>query len=528
MKLKNKLIIQNHADFYPPKMQGKFTTKNCVAFSIAGLYSTAWTLSFAALFWGLNDKVFPPTAFAQPVVPNSQPLPPPPPQLLVPLRARPPAKRSLDINPAFRNRPYRLGPGDQIAIQVQRFPELNFTGAISPEGIIVLPLIGTVNMRGLTVEEAQQRLRERFAQFIKNPQISASVLVQRPVVVTVTGEVARPGFYPLQTPQLPAALAAASGTTPTAELRAVRVRRTLPEGSVAEQIIDILTPLQTGTSPPDLRLEDGDAIVVPYKQATADRKSDQDLASRYSLAAATTSVQITVIGEVSKPGFYTLPAGGGRISSALVVAGGVTGKADLRAVRVRRTLTDGTSVEEPIDLYTPLARARDLFDFPLASGDTIIVPELDTTTKNLDYDKALVSRSTLIKPRIYVRVLSYASGGLTSFYVENGSTFLDAINNLPVNLADLRHIALIRFDQKQGRAINRKLDAKAALEGNASQNPMLQDNDVIVIGRNLVERIGYAINTVTRPFRDLLGFILFFEQLRNGVTNLFGPTPSNR
>ena len=68
-------------------------------------------------------------------------------------------------------------------------------------------------MRGLTVGESQQRLRERFSQFIKNPQVSAGLLVQRPVVVTVTGEVARPGFYPLQTPQLPAALAAAAGTT---------------------------------------------------------------------------------------------------------------------------------------------------------------------------------------------------------------------------------------------------------------------------------------------------------------------------
>ncbi|MEO9123115.1 MAG: SLBB domain-containing protein, partial [Microcoleus sp.] len=256
---------------------------------------------------------------------------------------------------------------------------------------------------------------------------------------------------------------------------------------------------------------------------TPDRKSDRDLASRYSLAAAAVPVQITVTGEVSKPGFYTLPAGSGRISAALLLAGGVTGKADLRAVRVRRTLVDGSSVEEPIDLYTPLAKANDLFDFPLTSGDVIIIPELDASSKNLDYDKALVARSTLIKPKIYVRLLSYASGGLTSFYVESGSKFLDAINNFPVNLADFRHIALIRFDQKQGRAINRKIDAKAALEGNVSQNPMLEDNDVIVIGRNLVERISYAINTVTRPFRDTLGFILFFEQLRTGAKNLFGP-----
>jgi polysaccharide export outer membrane protein len=519
MKLKSQLIIQNISVFNSLKMQVKSTIKNSVAVSLAGFYSTAWTLSFAAVFWGFNSKTFSETALAQSVVPRDDRLvlPPPP----------PPANFNREINPAFRNRPYRLGAGDQISVQVQRFPELNFTGAISPEGVILLPLIGTVNLRGLTVEESQQRLRERFSQFIKNPQVSAALLVQRPVVVTVTGEVARPGFYPLQTPQLPAALAAAAGTTPTAELRAVRVRRTLPSGAVAEQIVDILTPLQTGIAGPDLRLEDGDAIVVPYKQVMPDRKSDRDLASRYSLAAAAVPVQITVTGEVSKPGFYTLPAGSGLISAALVVAGGVTGKADLRAVRVRRTTVDGSSVEEPIDLYTPLAKANDLFDFPLASGDVIIIPELDPRTKNLDYDKALVARSTLIKPRIYVRVLSYASGGLTSFYLENGSKFLDALNNLPVNLADLRKIALIRFDEKQGRAINRSIDAKAALEGNVSQNPMLEDNDVIVIGRNLVERVGYVINSVTRPFRDSLGFILFFEQLRNGVTNLFGPSPNN-
>ncbi|NJK74185.1 MAG: polysaccharide export protein, partial [Microcoleus sp. SU_5_6] len=208
--------------------------------------------------------------------------------------------------------------------------------------------------------------------------------------------------------------------------------------------------------------------------------------------------------------------------------GGVTREADLRAVRVRRTLLDGRSVDEPIDLYTPLSAASDLLDFPLTNGDIIFVPKLDDSTKNLDYDKALVSRSTLSKPRIYVRVLSYAGGGLTSFYLENGSRLLDALNGLPVDATNLRKVALIRFDQKQGRAINRKLDAKAGLEGNVSQNPVLEDNDVIVVGRNLVERIGYAINTVTRPFRDILGFLLFFEQLRNGVDNLFVPVPDRR
>ena len=513
MKLKNNSKI--------PNLDLKI--KKRIAFSLASFYSAVWSLSFTTIFCGINIK-FQQSALAEVVSQNLPSLPAlKEPQTQqkqeIPVNINPP----IEINPAFRNRAYLLGPADQISIQVQRFQDLGFTGQISQEGLIVMPLIGTVNLRGLTVEQAQEVIRDRLNRFIKNPNVSVSLIIQRPVTVTVTGQVARPGFYPLQTPQISFALSAAFGTTSTADLRGVLVRRTLANGAIAEQKIDLLTPLQTGIAPPDLRLEDGDAIIVPYQQVTADRKSDRDVAARYSLAAAQGPVQVTIAGEVSKPGFYTLPAGSGRISAALVAAGGATLKADLREVRVRRTLVDGSTVEEPIDLYTPLVNATELFDFPLQNGDAIVVPELEAG-KEQDYNRALIAKSTLIKPQIYVRVLSYASGGLTSFYIQNGSRFLDALNGVPLNTADLRKIALFRFDREQGIAISQKLDAKAALQGDASQNPLLEDNDVIVIGRNLVERISYVINTATRPFRDVLGFVLFFEQLRTGAQNLFGPS----
>lgn len=66
-------------------MPGKLTVKNPVACYLAGLYSTAWTLSFSTFFWGFNGQVFPETALAQPVIPTNQPLIPPP-----PLRVPPP------------------------------------------------------------------------------------------------------------------------------------------------------------------------------------------------------------------------------------------------------------------------------------------------------------------------------------------------------------------------------------------------------------------------------------------------------
>jgi hypothetical protein len=79
MKLKSQLIIQNISVFNSPKMRVKSTIKNRVAVSLAGLYSTAWTLSFAAVFWGFNSKIFSETALAQSVVPRDERLVPPPP-----------------------------------------------------------------------------------------------------------------------------------------------------------------------------------------------------------------------------------------------------------------------------------------------------------------------------------------------------------------------------------------------------------------------------------------------------------------
>jgi polysaccharide export outer membrane protein len=46
---------------------------------------------------------------------------------------------------------------------------------------------------------------------------------------------------------------------------------------------------------------------------------------------------------------------------------------------------------------------------------------------------------------------------------------------------------------------------------------------VVVVNRNLIARITYALNTVTQPFRDVLGFLLFFQQLDEAATSLFGP-----
>ncbi len=237
--------------------------------------------------------------------------------------------------------------------------------------------------------------------------------------------------------------------------------------------------------------------------------------------AALRATQVTVAGEVFRPGFYPLPPGS-TLAAALLSAGGGTTYADLRSIIVRRSLIDGTVIEQQVNLLEPLQNGTELPNLRLQDGDAVIVSRLEVGGDQ-DYDRILASRSTLAQQQIRVRVLSYAGGGVGTVPLPNGSTFLDALTAISPDLdnANLNDIALVRFDPEQGKAITQTLDGKDVLKGDVIQNVPLQDNDVIIVGRNLIARFSFALNRFTQPFRDLLGFLLFFDQLAQSSTGLF-------
>ncbi|MDY7022544.1 MAG: polysaccharide biosynthesis/export family protein, partial [Cyanobacteriota bacterium] len=422
---------------------------------------------------------------------------------------------------------YRLGPGDQIFIDVfvngLRSTELSIPNTVvGPEGTTIIPLIGTVRLEGLFLREIEQEIRTRLSQFVKNPQVNITLLVQRPVQVTVTGQVARPGFYPLGSAELPIALSTAGGTLSNANLRAVQLRRVLPDGRTIAAEIDLLTPLLSGLEPPNLRLEDRDIIFVPVQETLPTQGPERDIIESYSLAAAPTPVEVTIVGEVVKPGFYTLPAGLGRVSAAILAAGGATLTADLQSVIVCRVTIDGRVIQDVVDLYSPLKEATALPDVALSNGDSVIVPQLSLQELE-EYDRTLVANSTLVNQQITIRILSNAGGAVGAVTLPNGSTFVDVLGNVPLATGKLDEITLIRFDPQEGRAITRTLNGRAVLQGDPTDNILLQDEDVIVIDRNFSADLSFFLNSFTQPFRDILGFLLFFREISNAAEDLFGP-----
>ena len=287
---------------------------------------------------------------------------------------------------------------------------------------------------------------------------------------------------------------------------------------------NVIVPLQGVTTFNGLTIQETESLISQiYNQYVVDPDVSVTL-------VAQRGVEVTILGEVVRPGYY--PLGAPQISAALLTAGGTTGTADLRSILVQRRLPNGQLLEQTIDLFTPLKEGQELPDVALQDGDVILVDRLDPAALD-DYDRELVSRSTLATPTITVRFLNYGSGNLggatsgslTAIDLPNGSRFADALVRASLNpdTSNLGEVALIRFDEEAGRAVTTTLDGNEAFRGIPSENPPLQENDVIIVNRTVLAKLTYALNTFTQPFRDVLGFLLFFDQLADSTESLFGP-----
>ncbi|NJL36235.1 MAG: hypothetical protein HC899_05360 [Leptolyngbyaceae cyanobacterium SM1_4_3] len=93
---------------------------------------------------------------------------------------------------------YRLGPGDALAATLPFYPELNFQATLDLEGNVIVPLAGVLSVEGLTLQQATDSIQTALNRYVINPQVDLILTAQRPVEVTITGEVVRPGVYPWQ------------------------------------------------------------------------------------------------------------------------------------------------------------------------------------------------------------------------------------------------------------------------------------------------------------------------------------------
>jgi polysaccharide biosynthesis/export protein len=213
---------------------------------------------------------------------------------------------------------YRLALGDSIRITVFQVPDLSLEARITEAGVISYPLLGSVNLAGLTVAEAEQRIARglRDGNFVRQPQVSITVVTARGNQVSVLGQVGRPGRYPLETGEvrLTDLLATAGGVT--ASGGDVIVVQGTRNGQPYRAEIDLPTVFNPARRGADIVLQNNDVVWVERAPT------------------------IYLYGEVQRPGALRLERGM-TVMQALASAGGLTARGTIRGLRVSRKDAEG-------------------------------------------------------------------------------------------------------------------------------------------------------------------------------------------
>ena len=204
---------------------------------------------------------------------------------------------------------YRLGPGDAVIIDIYGASQKTIQSTVSPDGEVTIEGYGPVNVSGLTVAQANARLRNTLGSRYRSSRIKLTVGQTKTIMVNVMGEVKAPGTYTLSAfATVFHALYMAGGTNDLGTLRNIKVYR----NNRLVTVVDIYDYILNGKLTGNVRLADNDVIVVgPY------------------------DCLVTIAGKVKRPMIYEMKKNES-VNSLLKYSGGFAGDAYKKSIRVNR------------------------------------------------------------------------------------------------------------------------------------------------------------------------------------------------
>lgn len=156
---------------------------------------------------------------------------------------------------------YKIGVGDVLHISVWEEPQFTESVVVRPDGMISIPLVSEVAVAGLTPESAEKLLTVRLEKFVHKPRVTVVVQEIHSRMVYITGEVQRPGAYPLvDTMNVVQLVSRSGGLTDFAQSKRVYVLRA---GTGARIKVDYRKLLKGQSPELNLELVPGDTVVVP-------------------------------------------------------------------------------------------------------------------------------------------------------------------------------------------------------------------------------------------------------------------------
>lgn len=240
---------------------------------------------------------------------------------------------------------YKLGPGDELYVRGWGSVDIDVRTTINRDGQIHLPRIGAINLAGVRSADADNVVRAAVARYYKDFQLNVTHGRLRGMTVYVVGQARKPGAYTVSgVSTVISALMASGGPNQNGSLRRVQVKRA--DKVVAE--VDLYAFLAKGEKGADIKLQDGDTVVIPPAKG-----------------------YVALVGKVRTPAVYEL-ADGDTVDGLLAVAGGLPVLADPK----RATL-------ERIDPAAPQPRTVESFALdatglkrPLRKGDVLSIAPL--------------------------------------------------------------------------------------------------------------------------------------------------------
>lgn len=252
---------------------------------------------------------------------------------------------------------YVVGPGDNVKVDIYGASQKSDVYTVSPDGDITIEGYGPINISGLTVSQANARLRSTLGSRYSSSKIKMSLGQTRTITVNVMGEVKTPGTFTLSAfASVFHALYMAGGISEIGTLRNIKVYR----GGRLMTVVDIYDYILNGKQKGNIRLADNDVIVVgPYDCMTS------------------------ITGKVKRPMYYEMKKSES-VGSLLKYAGGYESDAYTKSIRVVRNNGTKKSVFNVNEF--------DMTSFKIADGDVISVDSILDRYENMVEIKGAVFR----------------------------------------------------------------------------------------------------------------------------------------
>lgn len=323
---------------------------------------------------------------------------------------------------------YVVGPGDEVKVDIYGASQKSSTYTVSPDGDIVIDGYGPVNLAGLTVKQANARLRSTVGSRFSSSSIKLSLGQTRTIMVNVMGEVQNPGTYSLSAfASVFHALYMAGGVSGIGTLRNIKVFRNGKEVST----VDVYDYILNGKLSGNIRLHDNDVIMVgPY------------------------DCIVDIAGKVKRPMYYEMKTGES-VQTLLKYAGNFAGDAYTKSVRIIRKNGSRYGVFN--------VQEFDMASFHVMDGDSVTVDSIIPRYENMVEVKGAVFRPGM-----------YQLGG-------NITTVRALIENAEGLLEDAFTARAVMHRMNDDRTLKViSVDVKGIIDGNVADIP-LKNEDVLFI-----------------------------------------------